>query len=34
MSRLYPMIPVLGAAGFLLWSASRLIHEIRHEVVR
>lgn len=32
MARLYPLIPVLGAAGFMLWSASRLVHEIRHEV--
>jgi hypothetical protein len=33
MGRLYVLVPVFGAAGFLLWSASRLVREIRHEVV-
>jgi len=32
MNRLYALVPVCAAAGYLMWSASRLIHEIRHEV--
>lgn len=32
MTRLYSLIPVMGAAGFMLWSASRLVHEIKKEI--
>lgn len=32
MKFLYPLVPVLGAAGFLLWSASRFVREVRAEV--
>ena len=32
MKFVYPLIPVFGAAGFLLWSARRFLHEVRSEV--
>jgi len=32
MNRLYPLVPVLLAAGFLTWSAAQLARAVRQEI--